>query len=140
LGTDSPHRLPLLHAAGLVCGLYGDMRRDRSSLLPERALEWLTLAGARALGGADRIGSLEVGKRADLAVFEVTRPLYNVASALVHHATTGRAVHVFIDGEHLVKHGHVEGEDAILAEAEQAGQRLAQRAGFPARTGWPLIE
>ena len=140
LGTDSPHRLPLLHAAGLVCSLYGDMRRDRSSLLPERALEWLTLAGAHALGGADRIGSLEVGKRADLAVFEVTRPLYNVANALVHHATTGRAVHVFVDGEHLVNHGHVEGEDAILAEAEQAGQQLARRAGFPARTGWPLIE
>jgi cytosine/adenosine deaminase-related metal-dependent hydrolase len=140
LGTDSPHRLPLLQAAGLVCSLYGDMHRDRSTLLPERALEWLTLSGARALGAADHIGSLEIGKRADLAVFEVTRPLYNVANALVHHATTGRAVHVFIDGEHVVKHGHVHGEDAILAEAEQAGRRLAQSAGFPRMTGWPLSE
>jgi cytosine/adenosine deaminase-related metal-dependent hydrolase len=140
LGTDSPHRLPLLHAAGLVCSLYGDMHRDRSAVLPERALEWLTLAGARALGAADRIGSLEVGKRADVAVFEVTRPLYNVANALVHHATTGRAVHVFIDGERVLSHGHVSGEDTILADAAEAGQHLAQRAGFPARTGWPLIE
>jgi 5-methylthioadenosine/S-adenosylhomocysteine deaminase len=140
LGTDSPHRLPLLQSAGLVCSLYGDMQRDRASLLPERALEWLTLAGARALGAAERIGTLEVGKCADLAVFEVTRPLYNVANALVHHATTGRAVHVFIDGEHVVRDGHLQGEDAILAEAEQAGRRLAQSAGFPTRTGWSLIE
>src|SRR5216684_2622232 len=131
LGTDSPHRLPLLQVAGLLCSVYGDMHRDRSSVLPERALEWLTLAGAGALGGADRIGSLEVGKRADLAVFEVTRPLYNVANALVHHATTGRAVHVFVDGEHVVRYGHVAGEDAIVAEANQAGQRLAREAGFP---------
>jgi len=140
LGTDSPHRLPLLQAAGLVCSLYGDMQRDRSSLLPERALEWLTLAGARALGAEDRIGSLEVGKRADVAVFEVTRPLYNVANALVHHATTGRAVHVFIDGERVLRHGHVSGEDAIVGEAFETGQRLAQRAGFPGATGWPLIQ
>ena len=140
LGTDSPHRLPLLHVAGLVCSLYGDMQRDRSTVLPERALEWLTLTGARALGAADRIGSLEVGKRADLAVFEVTRPLYNVANALVHHATTGRAVHVFVDGEHVVKHGHVDGEDPILGEAYEAGQRLGRRAGFPPMTGWQLIE
>jgi 5-methylthioadenosine/S-adenosylhomocysteine deaminase len=140
LGTDSPHRLPFLHTAGLVCSLYGDMQRDRATVLPERALEWLTLAGARALGAAERIGSLEVGKRADLAVFEVIRPLYNVANALVHHATTARAVHVFVDGEHVVRHGHVAGEDTIVAEAIETGQRLAQRAGFPARSGWPLIE
>jgi len=116
------------------------MHGDRSAVLPERALGWLTLAGARALGAADRIGSLEVGKRADVAVFEVTLPLYNVANALVHHATTGRAVHVFIDGERVLRHGHVSGEDLILADAADAGQRLAQRVGFPARTGWPLIE
>ena len=140
LGTDSPHRLPLLHAAGLVCSLYGDMHGDRACVLPERALEWLTLAGARALGAADSIGSLEIGKRADIAVFEVTRPLYNVANALVHHATTGRAVHVFIDGEHVVRDGHVIGEERILSEATEAAHQLGQRAGFPATTGWPLIE
>ena len=140
LGTDSPHRLPLLHAAGLACSLYGDMRRDRSTVPPERALDWLTLAGARALGASDRLGSLEVGKRADLAVFDVTRPLYNVANALVHHATTGRAVHVFVDGEHVVRHGHVAGEDAIVADAAETGQRLARKTGFPTMTGWLLSE
>jgi len=140
LGTDSPHRLPLLHAAGLVCSLYGDMQRNRATVLPERALEWLTLSGARALGTADHIGSLEIGKRADLAVFEVARPLYNVANALVHHAATGRAVHVFVDGERVLRDGHVSGEDRILADAAEAGRRLAQRAGLPTTTGWPLLE
>ena len=70
----------------------------------------------------------------------MTRPLYNVANALVHHATTGRAVHVFVDGEHIVQDGHVDGENRILAEAEEAGQRLGRRTGFPPKTGWKVIE
>jgi 5-methylthioadenosine/S-adenosylhomocysteine deaminase len=140
LGTDSPHNLPYLKSAGLACGLFGDMARDRSRLLPERALEWITLAGAGALGAADRLGSLEIGKRADVAVFEVTRPVYNVANSVVHHATTGHAAHVFIDGEHVVRHGKVAGENAIVAEAAAAGERVLQRAAMPLRTGWKLTE
>jgi hypothetical protein len=49
-------------------------------------------------------------------------------------------VHVFVDGEHIVRHGHVAGEDAIVAEAAEAGRGLAQRAGFPSTTGWPLLD
>jgi 5-methylthioadenosine/S-adenosylhomocysteine deaminase len=139
LGTDSPHNLPLLHAAGLACSLFGDMHLNRGALAPERALEWLTLAGADALGASDRIGSIEVGKRADLAVFEVVEPIYNVANALVHHPTTGRAVHLFIDGQPVVTDGHVDGEDGIVGDAAAAGRGVAKRAGWPLRTGWPVI-
>jgi 5-methylthioadenosine/S-adenosylhomocysteine deaminase len=140
LGTDSPHNFPFLHTAGLACSLFGDMHRDRARLLPERALEWLTLAGARAFGAADRIGSLEVGKRADVAVFEVLRPMYNVVNAVVHHATTGRAVHVFIDGDHVVRNGQIAAEAGVVAAAAAAGERVLQRAGMPTRTGWVSIE
>ena len=38
------------------------------------------------------------------------------------------------------RHGHVAGEDAILADAIATGQRLGLKAGFPTRSGWPLIE
>jgi 5-methylthioadenosine/S-adenosylhomocysteine deaminase len=139
LGTDSPHNLPLLHAAGLASNLFGDMCGDRAALPPERALEWATLNGADALGMRDQVGSLEVGKRADIAAFEVAQPIYNVANALVHHPLTGRAVHVLIDGEHVVRNGVIAGEEAILAEASQAGERVLRSAGMPLRTGWPVI-
>jgi cytosine/adenosine deaminase-related metal-dependent hydrolase len=139
-GTDSPHGLSFLHTAGLACGLFGDMHRDRSRLLPERALEWLTLAGARAFGASQHIGSLEVGKRADVAVFDVLRPLYNVANSVVHHATTGRAIHVFIDGEHVVRDGEFRGEQAIVQDAARCGRAVLQRAGMPTRTGWYPID
>lgn len=43
-------------------------------LTPEEALAGATRHAARALGLADEIGTLEVGKAADLAVWDVTRP------------------------------------------------------------------
>ncbi|HEY3059344.1 MAG TPA: amidohydrolase family protein [Chloroflexota bacterium] len=139
LGTDSPHNLPLLHAAGLASNLFGDMHAHRAALPPERALEWLTLNAAAALGMAHQIGSLEVGKRADLAAFEVVQPIYNIANALVHHALTGRAVHVLIDGQHVVRNGRIVGEEAVIADAAATGERVLRAAGMPLRTGWPLL-
>jgi 5-methylthioadenosine/S-adenosylhomocysteine deaminase len=139
LGTDSPHNFPFLHTAGLACGLFGDMHRDRSRLLPERALEWLTVAGARAFGASQLIGSLEIGKHADVAVFDVLRPIYNVANSVVHHSTTGRAIHVFIDGEHVVRDGEFRGEDAILDDAARCGRAVLERAGMPTHTGWSVF-
>jgi len=43
-------------------------------LTPEEALAGATRHAARALGIADQVGTLEVGKAADLAVWDVTRP------------------------------------------------------------------
>ena len=43
-------------------------------MTPEETLRGVTLAGARALGLADRLGSLEVGKQADLVLWDIERP------------------------------------------------------------------
>ncbi len=63
-------------------------------------------------------------------------PVYNVANALVHGSA--RAVHVFVEGEQVLSDGHVKGEEEILAEAINAGRRVAKRAGLPLTTGWSL--
>jgi cytosine/adenosine deaminase-related metal-dependent hydrolase len=64
-----------------------------------------TLAGAKALGLDKEIGSLEVGKKADLVLHDTDRPewrpLLNVANQLVWSAD-GRGVHsVFVDGRRV---------------------------------------
>jgi 5-methylthioadenosine/S-adenosylhomocysteine deaminase len=140
LGTDAQNaanHLDLLRSGGLACDLYADLRDDRATLPAERALEWLTLGGAHALGMQDEIGSLEVGKRADIAVFEVTKPVYNVANALVHGSA--RAVHVFVDGAHVLRDGRVRDDERIIADVTRAGRQVAQRAGLPTWSGWPVL-
>lgn len=140
LGTDAlnaSNHVDLLRSADLACAVYADARKDRSVLTAERALEWLIAGGAGALGWANQIGSIETGKRADISVFDVGTPVYNVANSLVHGSA--RVVHVFVDGEQILSDGHVKDEDEILEEAAVAGRRVAERAGFPSSTGWPLL-
>lgn len=141
LGTDAlngSNHVNLLQAAGLACDVYSEARRNRATVTSERALEWLLIGGANALGWADRIGSLEIGKRADIAVFDAGTPLFNVANTLVHGSP--RAVHVFIDGEHILQDGRVKGEREIIADVVEAGRRVARRTGLPLSTGWPLLD
>ena len=56
----------LLLALNMACTLFG--------LTPEEALSGATRQAARALGALDDIGTLEVGKRADLALWRIDRP------------------------------------------------------------------
>jgi cytosine/adenosine deaminase-related metal-dependent hydrolase len=75
LGSDSMaanNRMHLLEESRAAV-LAQRVRAARSDALSaSRALELATLGGARALGLAERIGSLEVGKEADLAAFDLT--------------------------------------------------------------------
>ncbi|WP_093517333.1 5'-deoxyadenosine deaminase [Stigmatella erecta] len=75
-----------------------------------RVLEMATLEGARALGLEAEVGSLEVGKRADVTVVDlrglhVTPVPRDVMGALVHAARSTDVSHVIIDGRPVLKDG-----------------------------------
>lgn len=94
LGTDSRASNPDLSLWGELQFLH----RRFPAIAPERLLEFGTLAGAGALGMADRYGTLEVGKRADLAV--VALPLQgadDLWSSLLREDS--RIVATMLDGE-----------------------------------------
>ena len=65
LGTDSRASTPDLDMMAEL----RHVAKTHPSLSPEMILPMGTMAGAKALGMADHVGSLEIGKRADLAVF-----------------------------------------------------------------------
>jgi 5-methylthioadenosine/S-adenosylhomocysteine deaminase len=73
----------------------------------KRALRMATIAGAHAMGLESEIGSLEVGKRADLAVVNLERlhtsPEAEIVSSLVYAAEAGDVSDVIIDGRLVMR-------------------------------------
>ena len=98
-----------------------------------RALRMATIDGARALGLADEIGSIEVGKRADLAVVRLDRlhatPVEDVVSAVVYSAQPDDVETVLIDGEFVLRDRKLltldEKETISSARSEAEKLRLA---------------
>jgi 5-methylthioadenosine/S-adenosylhomocysteine deaminase len=136
LGTDgaSTGSLDLFEAIRVswvaLQSQYGTAWHDRSVLSLEDLLQMATLGGAQALGMGDHIGSLEVGKRADLVIANprhwdlqpVYDPMFTAARGL-----TGRDVEtVVVDGQTVVDGGVL----LTVNEAELRA-RLAER--------WPVI-
>ncbi len=107
--------------------------RDEKLLPPGKALEMVTIDAARGLGMADRIGSLEVGKQADVITVDLTAPHMLPANMPVHRvvyfASGGDVRDVVVAGEILMRDRvvpHV--DEAAIAEAAnaEAAQMLAQ--------------
>ncbi len=95
----------------LACCCYKEMRLNPRVMPPETALEMATVNGARAALMSDRIGSLEVGKEADIVLFDTARPewqpLINPVANLVYSATGDSVRDVFIAGEQVVAAGRL---------------------------------
>ncbi|WP_419925389.1 amidohydrolase family protein [Candidatus Poriferisocius sp.] len=134
-----------LRAAALFAGLAKDTAADPTEFGAHHAFELLTIAGAEAVGMADRIGSLEAGKAADIVVFDRSGiqwqpPSPDPVLQLVW-AGGGRSVtDVFVDGQLVVADGRCTTVDvnSLQAEARQAARSLIDRSGIQPRSRWPL--
>jgi 5-methylthioadenosine/S-adenosylhomocysteine deaminase len=109
---------------------------DAMSLLPEDVLQMATRSGARAMGQEQEIGSLEVGKKADITLVDLDAPhimpVHRVPSALVYNAHGGDVDTVIVDGRVLMRNKEILflDEKALLAECRAANQRLFDRGGI----------
>ena len=133
LGTDgaaSNNDLDLLGemrtAAMLAKGSSGNARACDA----RQAIEMATINGARALGMADLIGSIESGKRADLIAVDLsdlnTQPLYDPVAQIVYAAASRQVSHVWIDGTAQLKDFefcHLDTNE-IIAKAASWAQKI----------------
>jgi 5-methylthioadenosine/S-adenosylhomocysteine deaminase len=111
--------------------------RAQPGLLTARDALWMaTREGARALGLADELGSIEPGKRADLVLVERDRPHLapdaDPYSTLVYAARGTDVRLTMVDGAVLVKDFQLTSQDvaAITADARDGAATLATRAGI----------
>ncbi|MBK1840208.1 amidohydrolase family protein [Azospirillum sp. YIM B02556] len=101
---------------------------------PADVFRMATLGGAEAVGMADRIGTLTVGKCADLVVFDSRRPHLrpqtNPLGTLVHTGQGRDVEMVMVDGETLVEDGRLLRADLerICIKADEAARALWARA------------
>jgi 5-methylthioadenosine/S-adenosylhomocysteine deaminase len=97
---------------------------------PEDMLEDATLGGARAVRQGYVIGSLDVGKKADLIVLDTQRahlvPAARIVSAWIHNGQPSDIESVMVDGQFVMRNRRVLtlDEDRIVAEANKVGQRI----------------
>lgn len=113
LGCDAENAgdaVDILRAAALFVGLVRDRSRDPFSMTAHDALALATIGGARAIGKGDIVGSIEVGKQADLVVHDTLAPQFTPRGTdpirQLIWASDGRSVRdVLIAGRPVVRDG-----------------------------------
>ncbi|WP_455222307.1 TRZ/ATZ family hydrolase [Kaarinaea lacus] len=110
LGTDgaaSNNDLDMLGEMRSAALLAKTVASDASAIPAQQALRMATINGARALGLDELIGSLEVGKAADIVAIDLgileAQPLYHVISQLVYSTSRNQVRHVWVAGQQLLK-------------------------------------
>ncbi|APC07566.1 amidohydrolase [Neomoorella thermoacetica] len=136
-------------AASSLC-LFDEIRVFRSAMhafwglpyfdpvvMPAKVLlKMATAGGANALLIGEETGSIEVGKKADLALVDIDQPhlqpTYNLINTIVEAATSKDISDVIIDGEVVMKERQVltMDEEAIMFESKKRFGELAKRAGL----------
>lgn len=106
LGTDgaaSNNRLDVFTEMRLAALLAKGESGDATAILAHTAIEMATINGAKALGLDDKIGSIEVGKLADLAAVRFSdiemQPCFDPVSHLVYVAGREQVTHTWVNGE-----------------------------------------
>ena len=104
--------------------------QDAAALPAASALRMATIDGARTLGLEDRIGSIEVGKSADLACIDLmqlnSQPVYDPVSQLVYTVQPQQVRDVWVAGRHQVEDGKLTQIDEveILARTAEWRERI----------------
>ena len=114
LGTDGPmsgNTLSTIDEFNQVAKIHKLVNKDREAMPPINVIEMATIGAARALHMEDKIGSLEVGKLADIIVIDTKAPnmipVYNPYSALVYSAYATNVKHSVVDGKLLMENRNI---------------------------------
>ena len=134
LGTDGPasnNDLNLWEEIDTAAKIHKVTALDPTVLPARQALRMATIEGARALGLESKIGSLEIGKRADLIIVRTDglhqQPHYNAYSLLTYSTKASDVETVIVDGQVVVDRGEILTLDTeeVLVKVREYRDRIA---------------
>jgi len=134
LGTDgaaSNNDLDLFSEMRSAALLAKAVAQNAAALNAHAALRMATINGAKALGLDERIGSLEVGKSADLIAINLGdlefQPIYNPASQVVYTQAGKNVSHLWVEGRMLMRDRQLQtlNEHEIISKAKWWGRQIA---------------
>ena len=146
LGSDGPassNNHSLFQAMKMAALMQKGAHRDPTIMTADKVLEMATIDGARACGLDHLVGSLEPGKKADIAVVGIDHPamapVHDPVSALVYSALGHEVTDVFIDGRPVMRDGRILSVDQseVMRLSRQAADALTRRAGTGRREPRP---
>jgi 5-methylthioadenosine/S-adenosylhomocysteine deaminase len=149
LGSDAPNWSGPLDVCeqGYIAMLATRERMGTGDALEaEDVLAMATINGARSLGWGDRLGSLEVGKRADLVItrndLPEMQPGLDPIRAIVFSGRAKSIDTVMVDGNTVVEGGHATqvDEDEIYEASRSAARDMLSRMGYSLERRWPHVE
>jgi 5-methylthioadenosine/S-adenosylhomocysteine deaminase len=135
LGTDgaaSNNDLDMISEMRTAALLAKSVAGDARACTAKQAIQMATINGAKALGLAESIGSIEVGKQADLIAIDLarlnTQPVYDPVAQLVYAANSQQVSHVWIGGECQLRDFQFSNldEDAIMTKARSWAARISK--------------
>ena len=133
LGTDgaaSNNSLNMIREMGVLCLVHKGVNEDAQCVPAAHGVHIATMGGARALGLGGEIGSIEAGKKADLAILNLNyshfTPRSNLLAALCYGAQGNEVETVLVDGEILLENGRLTrlDEERIRWEAQRVAGRI----------------
>jgi atrazine chlorohydrolase/5-methylthioadenosine/S-adenosylhomocysteine deaminase/melamine deaminase len=145
MGTDDTNangNVNMISDLKFAALLHKARMRDAKAMTPERVLEMATINGAKAIGMESSIGSLEVGKKADLAILNLRLPhlvpRHSIASVLVYQANGTEVETVMIDGRIVLSEGRPRWmtpteELSLVDDVQTASERILRSAELPKR-------
>ncbi|KAB8312343.1 amidohydrolase [Erwinia endophytica] len=145
LGSDGPassNNHNLFQAMKTAALMQKGIHRDPTIMTAEKVMEMATIDGARATGLDHLVGSLEVGKKADVIVIGTDHPamtpVHHPVSALVYSALGHEVTDVFIDGQAVMRNGILTrvNQREVLQRSARAAASLATRTGNDKPRRW----
>ena len=107
---------------------------DPMAITAEKVLEMATIDGARSIGMEQEIGSIEVGKKADLVFFDPaasqkSTPMHNPVSTLVYSSGMQNITDVMVDGVMVLNNGGLTtvSDRSVITNGQRTAEELCRR-------------